>query len=61
MDAGSAKEFDSPFKLLANNDEDTEITKTNDDGTPGYFAKMVRATGEETSKQLFSIAKQKYQ
>jgi hypothetical protein len=28
--------------------------------TDGYFAKMVLATGEESAKQLFQIAKTQY-
>ena len=50
MDKGMAKEFDHPFNLLANQESDTEITKTNEDGSEGYFAKMVKSTGEETAK-----------
>lgn len=60
MEGGYGREFDHPFKLLANDDADTTITKTDQDGTPGFFAKMVRATGEETAAQLFTIAKEKY-
>ena len=55
MNAGYAKEFDHPFKLLTNNDTDNEITKSD-----GYFAKMVKATGDETANMLFDIAKSKY-
>ena len=60
MDQGYGKEFDHPFKLLTNNDTDTTITKTNDDGEEGSFARMVKATGEDTSQQLFNIAQAHY-
>ena len=53
MSQGEAKEFDHPFHLLANSDEDTEITKKGPDGEYGFFAKMVRATGHETGQSLF--------
>ena len=46
MDHGKGREFDHPYKLLTNNDRDQSITSTNADGTDGYFAKMVKATGE---------------
>ena len=55
MDNGQAIEFDHPFNLLANDEQDEEITNKE-----GYFAKMLQATGEETAKTLFSIAKQKF-
>lgn len=55
MDSGEGKEFDHPFKLLTNEDSDETVTRTE-----GYFAKMVQATGEETSAQLFKVAKQKF-
>ena len=54
MDGGYGKEYDHPFKLLTNEDTDSEITRD------GFFAKMVRATGDETAVQLFDIAKQCY-
>ena len=60
MEGGHGREFDHPFKLLANEDADSTITKTNADGKPGFFAEMVRATGPETATQLFEIAKSKY-
>lgn len=44
MDKGYGVEFEHPFKLLALDDADETIT--NEDG---YFAKMVKATGEETA------------
>jgi len=61
MDGGLGKEFDHPFKLLAEQDSDTSITKLDENGNLGVFAKMVKATGEEPGQQLFDIAKQKYQ
>ena len=60
MNDGYGTEFDAPFKLLVNDDSDTSITKTNPDGEKGHFAKMVTATGEETSAQLFNIARTIY-
>jgi len=60
MDHGRCKEFNHPFKLLVNDEKDEEITKTNSDGTIGYFAKMVKATGEKTAQSLFAIARDKY-
>jgi ATP-binding cassette subfamily C (CFTR/MRP) protein 4 len=51
MNNGSMQEFDHPFKLLVNNEQDTEITNKE-----GYFARMLFATGEETAKSLFKIA-----
>ena len=41
MNKGKGEEFNHPFKLLANNESDTEITNTE-----GYFSKMVISTGE---------------
>jgi hypothetical protein len=55
MDAGTGKEYDSPFKLLALNDKDDEITNKE-----GHFASMVEATGKKTSRQLFEISKASY-
>mgnify|MGYP006124852783 CR=1 FL=1 len=51
MNAGKCEEYDHPFKLLANDESDTSIT------SEGYFAKMLKATGEETAQTLFEIAK----
>jgi len=48
MSNGEAEEFDHPYKLLVNATTDEEITNVD-----GYFAKMLKATGEETSKSLF--------
>lgn len=50
MDKAYGVEFDHPFKLLVDDDNDEEITKTLDSGEDGYFARMVKSTGEETSK-----------
>ena len=54
MDSGAGKEFDHPYRLLTENVGDTSIT------SDGFFAQMVKATGEETSSSLFQIAKDKY-
>ena len=57
MDSSYGREYDQPFKLLAQNDSDTQITKLNADGTDtGFFAKMVKAMGDDTSQQMFEIA-----
>ena len=62
MDEGYGKEFDHPFKLLTNATTDKEITKTLEGSSePGYFARMVKATGDNTSKQLFNIAKSSWE
>ena len=53
MDKGEGKEFDHPFKPLVENDEDEEITKKTELGEDGFFAKMVKATGESASDSLF--------
>lgn len=60
MEGGHGREFDHPFKLLANDDADSTITKTDENGTPGFFAEMVRATGTDAATQLFAIARSKY-
>lgn len=46
-------EFDQPFKLLANSDSDSKITRAS------TFAKLVEKTGKNLSEQLFEKAKQK--
>ena len=56
MSDGMGCEYDHPFKLLANGNDDTEITRED-----GYFARMVKATGEESATGLFNIAKEKFQ
>ena len=53
MDKGRNMEFDHPFKLLAQNEDDEEISKKNEDGEDGYFAKMVKAMGESAAQSLF--------
>jgi len=55
MEKGTFAEYDAPFKLLTNNESDTEITNKE-----GWFAKMVLSTGKDTSSSLFEIARQKY-
>lgn len=54
MNKGEAKEFDHPYKLLVENPEidNTEITNKE-----GYFSKMLKASGKQTSISLFDIAK----
>lgn len=47
MDAGFAKEYDIPFKLLQSPD--------------GIFKNMVLATGIQESENLFKIAKEKFE
>lgn len=59
MDKGRAVEFDEPFNLLAENPDDETITKKGEDGEDGFFARMVKSTGEETGQGLFDIAKEK--
>ena len=56
MEAGTGIEYDHPFRLLVESDQDNCITR--DDS---HFAKMIQATGIEQSQQLFDIAKEKYQ
>lgn len=60
MDQGRAVEFDHPFNLLAENADDEQITKKGEDGEDGFFARMVKATGEESGQALFNISKEKY-
>ena len=55
MSDGSATEFQHPFKLLAENEEDFTITNTQ-----GHFAKMVIETGAENAQSLFEIARASY-
>lgn len=54
MDQGTAAEYNHPFQLLVKDVSDTEIT------SDGIFAQMVKATGEESSRSLFQIARQKF-
>ena len=56
MDSSYGKEYDHPFKLLAESETAEEINKMN--GTElGFFAKMVKAMGDDPSVQMFNIAK----
>lgn len=54
MDAGKNREFDHPFKLLVNDEADTEIT------SHSLFAEMIKATGPESAAGLFKIAQDKF-
>lgn len=54
LEKGVCKEFEEPFKLLVENINDTEITKNS------YFSELVKNAGENISKEIFSIAKEKY-
>ena len=54
MSEGTGRQYDHPFKLLANNDEDTEITKHDSE-----FAQMVQAS-EKAQENLFKQAKENY-
>lgn len=54
IDQGTGVEFEHPFRLLAETEDDLEITKK------GRFAEMVRATGEENSRNLFELAREKF-
>jgi ATP-binding cassette, subfamily C (CFTR/MRP), member 4 len=45
MADGHAEEFDHPFKLLTQDDNDTSITRKE-----GFFAKMVKATGNDSAR-----------
>ena len=56
MANGTGVEYDHPFKLLAENINDEQITQTD-----GFFAKMVKATGEQSADRLFKIAKEKFE
>jgi ABC-type multidrug transport system ATPase subunit len=57
---GASREFDAPFKLLVNQDQDTQISKVHADGAQGIFARMVKATGEAQRKTLLLNARQSY-
>ena len=56
MKAGSAQEYDHPYKLLVESIGDRTITRQS-----GHFAQMVLATGEETAQSLFEIAKHQFE
>lgn len=55
MSKGACAEYDHPFRLLVENEDDTSITKKS-----GHFAEMVAATGPAAAKELFEIARNKY-
>jgi len=52
LEKGRVKEYDTPFHLLVNDDEDKRITRTD-----GLFAQMVMESGEENAKKIFEIAR----
>ena len=52
MKDGQMVEFNHPFKLLINEDDDQTITNIN-----GHFARSVLATGVDSAYSLFEIAK----
>ncbi|KAL4502280.1 hypothetical protein ABPG72_011867 [Tetrahymena utriculariae] len=54
MDKGKVVECESPFLLLADDINSTTITKN------GFFAKLVKHTGEDNSKAIFEISKSHY-
>lgn len=54
MDKGKVVECESPFLLLADDVNSTTITKN------GFFAKLVKHTGEDNSKAIFEISKSHY-
>jgi ABC-type multidrug transport system ATPase subunit len=55
LDQGRLVEFDHPFKLLAENIEDIEITRKDT-----VFSQMVRALNEPQQERLFNKAKKRY-
>ncbi len=55
MSKGGCAEFDHPYRLLVENEGDTEITKQD-----GFFVDMVKATGDVAARELFEIAMNKF-
>ena len=55
LGAGRVLEYDHPFKLLSFDEQDTQITRTE-----GDFAQMVAATGKDSAKGLFNVAKESF-
>ena len=55
MDKGRVAEYDTPYELLVKEIGDYEITKEN-----GVFAEMVKSTGQNMSRRIFEIAREKY-
>ena len=53
MDKGAAVEYDSPYMLMVKSKGDDYISNN------GIFASMVRNSGENMSKKIFDIAKDK--
>lgn len=54
MDQGEVVEYDEPFKLLVDDEDDPNITRV------GHFASMVQNAGESTAKKIFDIAREAY-
>ena len=55
MDQGKVVEYDSPYKLLAENEGDEKITRRN-----SVFSQMVLNSGESMANKIFEIAMNKY-
>lgn len=55
LEQGRVAEFDHPFKLLALNIEDTEVTRKDT-----IFSKMVLALNEAQQERIFNKAKKRY-
>ena len=55
VDQGKVVEYDSPYKLLAENEYDEKITRCN-----SMFSEMVMNSGESMANKIFEIAMNKY-
>mmetsp|Transcript_44088 Transcript_44088/g.58514 ORF Transcript_44088/g.58514 Transcript_44088/m.58514 type:complete len:121 (+) Transcript_44088:1405-1767(+) len=55
MAGGTSVEYDHPFKLLVQSEEDESMTRLD-----GHLAQMIQATGAESANSLFTIAKEKF-
>ena len=54
VDSGKAAEFDAPFRLLTQSEEDLDIT------SQSIFAQMVKRTGTKNASEIFDVARTKY-